>query len=114
MDGLLIKEKWLDLILKGKKTWEMRSRRTNKSGRIGLIQSGSGKVFGEAELVECKGPLSTAELKKNSRKHRVSKESVGARGYKYKFAWVLKNVKKYKTPKKYRHKQGAVIWVKLK
>ena len=36
-----------------------------------------------------------------------------AMGYKKVYAWVLKGVIKYRTPIKYRHPAGAIIWVKL-
>ncbi len=53
MDGLIIKPKWADLILTGQKTWEIRGSRTNKRGTIGIIKSGTGKVFGTVELTDC-------------------------------------------------------------
>jgi hypothetical protein len=34
-------------------------------------------------------------------------------GYKYTFAWVLANARRFKTPVPYRHPSGAVIWVAL-
>jgi hypothetical protein len=46
MIGLLVKQPWIDLILRGVKTWELRGSRTKASGRIALIQSGTGTVVG--------------------------------------------------------------------
>lgn len=49
MDGLIIKEKWLRLILSGLKSWEIRGSRTKKRGTIYLIQSGSSHIMGQVE-----------------------------------------------------------------
>lgn len=47
MDGLIIKKKWLDLILSGKKTLEIRGCSTKKTGvPIYLLESGSKRVRG--------------------------------------------------------------------
>ena len=52
MKGLVIRSPWIDHILAGKKTWEMRTRATSTRGRIALIKAGSGLIYGTAELVE--------------------------------------------------------------
>jgi hypothetical protein len=49
---------YVDWILAGSKTWEIRGSSTGKRGRIALIQSGSGTVIGVADLVGVVGPLS--------------------------------------------------------
>lgn len=51
--GLIIKKEWLDKIFDEGKVWEMRSTKTNVRGKIGLIESGTGTVVGEAELLMC-------------------------------------------------------------
>jgi len=113
MKGLIIKEKWLNLILAGKKTWEIRNNTTTKVGtRIGLIKSGSGKVFGECDLV-ASIPLTKEKLLQNIDKHHISKESINLITYKNPHAWVLSNVKKYTSPVLYKHKNGSVIWVNI-
>lgn len=49
MDGLIIKKKWLDLILSGKKTLEIRGCSTKKTGvPIYLLESGSRRGGGHA------------------------------------------------------------------
>jgi hypothetical protein len=44
LDGLLIRAPWIDKILDGSKSWEIRGSQTSKSGRIALIESGTGTV----------------------------------------------------------------------
>jgi len=113
MKGLIIKEKWLNLILDGKKTWEIRNNTTTKIGtRIGLIKSGSGKVFGECNIIDSIS-LTKEILLKNIDKHYISKESIDQITYKHPHAWVLSNVKKYISPIPYKHKNGSVIWVNI-
>ena len=51
--GLIIKQPWIELILSGKKTWEMRSRPTHIRGKIGLIEQGTGLIVGEVEIIDC-------------------------------------------------------------
>jgi ASCH domain len=111
--GLVIKKEPLDDILCGKKTWEIRSSGTKKRRKIALIESGSGEIKGYAELVDDLS-LTKDDLLKNISKHQVSKEIImKGIGYKKPHAWVLQNAKRLSTPKKYKHPQGAVIWVKL-
>ena len=38
LQGLVIDEPWIGMLLAGKKTWEMRSAPTSKRGTIGLIR----------------------------------------------------------------------------
>jgi hypothetical protein len=109
-DVLIIKEPWLELILEGKKTWEIRGTRTKKRGVIHLARSGGGSIIlGSALLTDCIS-LSREELKKNKDKHCIP----DMRGIDYStiHAWVLKDVRRYKKPLQYKHARGAIIWVK--
>ena len=58
--ALLIRHPWTDLILDGKKCWEIRGSATSVRGTIGLVPSGSGTIVGVCDVVDCIGPL-TAE-----------------------------------------------------
>ena len=62
MGCLIIKKEHLDKILNGEKTWEIRGSKTHKRGKIGLIQSGSGTIVGECELIDCTDELSKEEF----------------------------------------------------
>ena len=115
MRALLIKSPWIDKILAGEKTWEIRGSRTKIRGPIALIRSGSGQIVGVAELVDCLGPLSLDEMLKNVRKHRVDAARLKDNGMSYKttHAWVLKNAQRLDDPIPYKHPSGAIIWVDL-
>lgn len=115
MKGLVIRSPWVELILDGLKTWELRGRATRVRGRIALIRKGSGTVVGHCNVVGVVGPLSRAELLSSTRRHRVeSRELPGVVArYRKAYAWVLANPRRLKRPARYRHPSGAVIWVNL-
>lgn len=107
--GLIIRKIWLDKILDEGKVWEMRSIKTKITGKIGLIEAGSGLIVGEAVLLGC---LDTP-IEPNSKyfdKHKVEDVDLLK---KWKYPWLLADAKRYDKPIAYKHPQGAVIWVKL-
>ena len=106
--ALIIRKPWIDFILDGSKTWEMRSQPTKIRGRIALIESGSGMIVGECFLSGCPSPL--MPLSFYTDKHRVNDRALLRR---WCHPWELENVKKYAQPIPYEHPQGAVIWVNL-
>lgn len=107
--ALIIKGNWLDKIFHNNKTWEMRSSRTNIRGKIGLIESGSGQIVGEAEITHC-FPITDGMKISCQSEHQVYDLRLLK---KWRYAWVLSNVKKYDKPIPYTHPRGAVIWVKI-
>ncbi len=112
--ALMIKSPHIDNILAGRKTWEMRSKPTKTRGRIGLIKSGSGKIWGQANLVDCIGPLSIDERLKSQDRHLITPERLALPEVaKYDYAWVLEEVEAFAVPREYVHPSGAVIWVAL-
>ena len=110
MKGLIIKKPWIDYILEGKKTWEIRGSKTSIRGSIELIQSGSGLVVGSCEIINCI-ELTIEDYKSNIDKHNI--QAVTTLPYKKTYAWIISNAKRYAEPKKYKHPQGAIIWVNL-
>jgi hypothetical protein len=110
--ALLVHDVWVNKILSGKKTWEMRSTRTKIRGRVGLIESGSGMIVGDVEIIDSLEPIDLAQYQKSISKHWVPKGLNGIRE-KYKYPWVLDNAKRYDEPMPYTHPQGAAIWVKF-
>lgn len=110
MKGLVIKSPYIDLILNGKKKWEIRGSNTNIRGRIALIKSGSGKIFGEVELVDC-FEITLDQYNKYCEELYGKKEELLP--YKKTYAWVVCNPVMYEEPKSYKHPLGAVIWVNL-
>ena len=110
MKGLIIRSPYIDLILDGKKKWEIRGSNTNIRGKIALIKSGSKKIYGEVNLVDS----FEIDLDLYNEYHiNMYGRKVGKLPYKRTFAWVLNEPVKYKESINYNHPQGAVIWVNL-
>ena len=113
LSGLVIESRWIQKLIDGPKTWEMRTTGTNKRGAIALVEKGSGLVVGAARLLNVQGPFSQEELADHELKHQIPPEIYRAPGYKWHYAWVLQDAIALPSPVPYRHKSGAVIWVKL-
>jgi hypothetical protein len=101
---------YIDQILSGEKTWEIRSKFTKKIGQVALIRSKSGTVVGTAELINV---VKITEELAEANFHRMGmmlREALDCVGY---HAWVLIHVVKFKAPVPYKHPYGAVTWVTL-
>lgn len=109
MKALIVKKEWLEKIFNDNKTWELRSRNTKIRGKIKLIESGSGTIIGECELVDSI-KITEKDFFDNLNKHKVNDVSVLK---KWNYAWVIKNARKYDKAIKYNHPKGAVIWVNI-
>ena len=108
--ALVVKKEWIDLILSGRKTWEIRGNATTRRGWIHFAESkAGGKLVGRARLLDCIPLVGKQWRQKNFCRHRVSKQVVLP--YKRPHAWVLGEAERFLKPFKYDHKQGAVIWV---
>lgn len=108
--ALIVRKPWIDLILDGHKTWEMRSRPTNIRGRIGLIEQGSGLIVGEVDLVDSLQAVTTRQKHDEFERHLVADFDLLK---KWKYPWVIENAKRYSEPVAYQHKPGCVTWVKI-
>ena len=107
--ALIVKKEWLDLILAGQKTWEIRGSATSICGWIHFAESrAGGKLMGRARLVKC-FPVDGESFRRHYKKHRVP--SLNMLRYDTPYAWVLEDAEKFEKPFEYRHKRGAVIWV---
>ena len=89
MKGLIIKSPWIESILDGRKTWEIRGSNTKIRGTVALIKSGSGKIFGEVDLIDCI-ELTLESYRESKKLHGVESENALELPYKKTYAWVLK------------------------
>ena len=109
--ALVVKKRWLDLILAGQKKWEIRGSSTAKRGWIHFAESqAGGKLVGRARLVNCK-EVPTKDFMKHKKHHCVT--DMKDVPYKRIFAWVVERAERFKKPFVYKHRTGAVIWVKV-
>lgn len=114
MKGLVIRSPWIDHILAGRKTWEMRTRATSIRGRIALIKAGSGLIHGTAELVECLPSLDREQLRATQAFHAIPDSGLeDAFANRWTTPWVLRDVRCLANPVPYTHPSGAVTWVDL-
>jgi hypothetical protein len=111
--ALIIDEPWIGHIMAGRKTWEMRSRRTTKRGPVGLVRKGSGQIVAVANIVDSLPPLSPTQMAASFDEHRIPQAMVETASYKWFTPWVLGNVRVLEQPVSYRHPSGAVTWVDL-
>ncbi|WP_255287370.1 ASCH domain-containing protein [Bacillus pseudomycoides] len=112
LKGLLVKSPYIEKILHGEKTWEIRGSNTKIRGNIALIKSGSGLIIGTVDLVDSK-KLSLQEYQNSEKHHCISKEDCFNPHYKNIYAWIVSNPVMFQDPVPYTHPQGAVIWVNL-
>ena len=112
MTGLIIRSPWIEQILDGSKTWEIRGRSTTRRGPIALIRSGSGCVVGLVDLVDCLA-LSPDDYRQAASCHRIPLTVDGVLPYPRCYAWVLAHPRRLPIPRPYTHPRGAVIWVTL-
>lgn len=114
MKGLIIRAPWIDLILSGKKTWEMRSRPTSSRGKVALIRAGSGLICGTATLVECLPAQTPEQMRATTDRHAIPAGEIDTViGKGWTTPWVLSNVCHLVPPVPYKHPFGAVTWVNL-
>ena len=96
--ALVIRSPFVEKVLAGTTTWEIRSRSTNIRGQIGLIRSQSGLVVGTCEVVDVKGLLRYSEFRDNARKWGGKASEVGRGDHLMHYAWVLRNAKPFRRP----------------
>lgn len=114
MDGLIIKNKWIEKILSGEKRMEIRGSKTGKiSVPVYILESGTSRIRGKMVIYKCV-LISDAETWDKFRKwHQVSiSYEELLKIYKHPYGWCLENVESCPEGLYYEHPKGAVIWVK--
>ena len=113
MRALLIRHPWIDMILDGRKTWEIRGSATATRGTVALVPSHSGTVIGVCDVVDCVGPLTAEVFRKNAKKAGMQPSEAKLGWYRQTYAWVMTKPRYLRRPVPYEHPSGAVIWVRL-
>lgn len=108
--GLIVQKQYLDRIFDDGKIWEMSYKGTALRERIWLIESGSGKIAGETNIIGSLPELKKADFKKTERFHQVYDHSLLE---KWKYPWALNGSVRYDKPIPYKHPQGAVRIVRF-
>ena len=108
---LLVQKYWLDKILSGEKTWEIRSSNTRVRGKI--LLGYKNHIYGETNLVNSfkisKEGLGLAE---NLSKHCIEGpvDHPIVKHYKAAHVWELSGTVRYSTPIEFTRKRGQVVW----
>ena len=107
MRCLKIDEKWVNLILNGTKTWEIRRRNTKIRERIALGNKEIKSVVGYAKIVDSI-EKTVEDLKKYNDKHQAEDFiDKYANGRETLFAWVLEDIEVELIPKPYSYSTGS-------
>lgn len=107
--GLVIREPWIDLILSGQKTWEMRSPAPAWRGWFGLIRKGSGQISGIARLADVGRALTQSQMIETIDKHCIPETMIrSGEVEKWTTPWILADVQVLTQPVRYRHPNGAI------
>lgn len=107
--ALVVTAPWADLLINGKKKWEIRGGPTYKRGWYRLAQSRTGKLLGKVQIVDCL-KIKKSDFAKHYKKHLV-KDYRAIGKYKNIYAWVIRDAMKYACKKSYDHPSGCVNWV---
>merc|ERR1711957_593507 len=111
--ALTVKQPWCELILSGKKSWEIRGYPTRFRCFVHIAQSGTGLLVGKARIANCKR-LRREDLPKHEREHCITGGNCElVSKYKKIYAWVLKEARRYSVGMPYSRPQGAIAWVRL-
>lgn len=109
--ALILKEPWATLVVKGKKTIEIRTRPTTKIGQeIYIAKAGTKTLIGKVTITDCR-LLTSEEFQSLAPQHHALNYSFPPN--KNIYGWYLKNAYHFPQPVPYNHPQGAQIWVKI-
>ena len=107
---LIVQRPWIDLILDGRKTLEIRGKSCLKESQTIYLalSGGGGVVMGSVRYVRCHGPLTREEWHNSANQHLVA----GGPAYGRKtHAWEVAEPIRFPQPVPYKQKSGPVVWV---
>jgi hypothetical protein len=105
-----MKEHWVDKVLSGEKTWELRRTNCTKRQVIGLIANGTSAIQGQVRVVDS-FPLSPELFRDNMDKHCYDGDIYAK--YPKPHAWVFADPKRYRKPYHVNKPGAAQGWVIL-
>jgi len=109
MRALIIKEPWASQVVSGKKTIELRSRKTTKVGQeIYIAKAGTKTLIGRVTIEKCV-QLTVEDCINLQEKHLAAFREFFHN--KKIYGWYLKDAVQFDEPIPYNHPQGAQMWV---
>lgn len=108
--ALIIESAWLVPILKREKFWVLHTRRCQKRGIVGLIQSGLDYILGVAKVTGCY-VVNAKKMHNSQSKHglSVSEQTEMLERYPKVYAWVLKDATPLLDPIRYQPRRRAIF-----
>ena len=104
--ALVIDAEWANLILSGRKTWELRQAATSFRGFVHLVTDrDKGMIIGRVRLVDCR-EVSREDLLNNVDKHMVTNSAKIKRPYMW--AWVLTDPMLFDKPFFHKHDLNTI------
>lgn len=118
---LIIRAEALEMIFDGTKDWEIRSRPARIRGRIALSEKGANSIVGTCTLSCVVGPLTLEQIMKNARRMGSTRSEVETYRAAWRddcrkgkvYAWVLRDVRRLRSPVAFANPSGAVTWALL-
>lgn len=113
--ALIIEKEALELIFSGKKRLELRTKTVNFRETIGLIQKGTKTIVGQVFLAGVLkiNPKNVSSTTCSLLCMNELEIMTYGKGRIFLYAYFLKYAKRFRKPIPYRHKNGAVTWVKI-
>lgn len=111
--GIIIRQPWVNHILNGEKTWELRGKNTKIRGPVALIEGGTGTIVGMFNITDSQGPLTREQRVEAAENKQILPCEIDEDMYENVYAWKVDNVIRFPQPVRYTHPSGAVIWVTL-
>ena len=112
---LVVRPPWLELLLDGAKTLEIRGTRCAKPAgtRVYLSESCMGTVAGYVTFAGCEGPFEDLDaFRARKAEHRVG--GLEALPYKATYGWRFEGGRRLDTPVPYMIKKGSIVWRKFR
>jgi len=109
--GLIVKQPFASMIVRGKKKWEIRRTRTNVRGEVVILSQGY--ALGKVRLTDVLGPFTVEELLEFKDYHKVDEDFLRSySGGKKLYAWVFEEPKEFEKKVKVNIPRGAQVWVR--
>jgi hypothetical protein len=110
--ALIVRAPWADLLVTGKKRWELRTRQSHKRELIGIIEAGKKAIIGVVQIVDSLGPLSNDELRRSEHMHMIPAAMLDA-FQRHRTAWVMARAHQFEVPIPCVVPNGAQLFVTL-
>lgn len=111
MKCLLVRHPWAGFLVEGLKTYEIRGRKTNIRGTIGIIETKTHLLLGTVDIKDCI-QLDDNMFYRTRNKHLIQADRCQIK-YEKLYAWEMVNSHKILQPIEINVPKGCVVWVNV-